>query len=127
MTYDRLIEFKKKEGPTEAEIVKVLENLIGGAGIISWPTDVRQSKDHKCLSVVLPGNPTNALDGISPVLKRGRLDLSPLRGFRVWYHPVTRNSIDVATSHQDEFTSAIANMAAKVFARYWEGEYNDEG
>lgn len=58
MTYDRIIDFKKKKGPTEEEIIKVLENLIGGAGTVSFPTDIKQSKDHKCLLVILPGNPT---------------------------------------------------------------------
>jgi hypothetical protein len=127
VTYDRIINFKKKKGPTEAEIIKVLDNLIGGAGTVSYPVDVKQSKNHKCLLVVLPGNPTHPLEGIKGTEGLNLHDFPPIRGFRVWYHPQTRETIDVATSHQDEFVGAIARQAAKVFARFWEGDFHDEG
>lgn len=119
MAVDRIITFSGP-GPTRDDILAVLADFLGGAGSV-------EATGPDTWVVRLPGVKTYALKsrpGVGEYLnnladpKLGA-DMTG-RGFEVFKNPKTGRLL-VTTRLADDFTTALADGVAEVFARYWKG------
>ena len=121
MARDLSVHFAAKR-PTQAEIEKVITDFLGGIGSVEWVPS------REFFLVSLPGTATWALQGI---LARG--DGSnfhadrPQRTFEVYPgEEGLAESFRLTTRLADDFTNAVAEGLAAVFAVYWEGNVGRE-
>lgn len=119
MASDTVVHWKNKR-PKREEAEAVIQKFFDGAA-----TEIRWEKDR--FFVTLIGKWSHPLSGVLE-----SEDLRPLpptdpgwegRYLEVW---LSKGSLDVITRQQDEFTNNCARGLAKVFARFWEGELEDD-
>lgn len=115
MALDRFV-YWRDERPTFDEVVRVIRNTLGYAGVIEEKSG---KKGAVWLVVTLVGKPTNALEGIAPNLPPSSEMLPAERWFEVFFHD--DRAVDVLTRQQDEFTNAVAKSVADTLRRYWAG------
>ena len=110
---DRFIYFEAKT-PTTKEVERILYNFVGGAG------ELERSDDRWLIT--LPGRCSATFEGID-----GAYPLLPARDER-WIEVIFRGgkSLDVLTRQQDDFTCALADGLAQAFARFYQGELEDD-
>lgn len=123
MAADRFIRFDgpKARRPKKDELLLVLKNFVGGAGGVEWVDD--QDRAY----ITLPGHPSFPFRGLPEMEGRDRHDgeQDRPRWIEVWQDP-RDGTVDVMTRGMDEFTNVVAEGVAKMIARWWGGEYEDE-
>lgn len=114
MAQDRFVYFTQDSTPSIEEVRLVLTNFLGGAGEVTYSVDR--------FFVSLPGKPTLPFKGL-PGVTIPPIYYPEERWIEVWYGDDPRRGIilDIMTRHGDEFTDALADQIAKMFARYWKG------
>jgi len=105
MALDRVVNWDK-EKPTKAEAEAALTNFLGGVGILEWVQDRYY--------IHLPGTPTPTLRGLGKCVEVGY----HVRWIEVWQD---NDSLYVITRQADEFTNALAEKLAEIFANHWHG------
>jgi hypothetical protein len=112
MATDRTVYWDTRK-PDRREVEVVIRDFLGSVG------DVRWNDDCSRWLVTLPGTPSWPLARITPIGHRPGLAPEE-RWFEVWEDD-ERTYLSVITRQQDEFTAALADRLAEVFARYWQG------
>lgn len=121
MAADVFVRWKTKKRPTREEAEKVIQDFFGDVA-----TEIKWEKDR--FFVTLIGKWSHPLVRVAEnaeFLKRMYPKEPGWEGryMEVW---LGDDSLDVMTRQQDEFTHACQDGLAAVFARYWEGEVEEE-
>lgn len=115
MALDRFVYWKER-CPTFQEVQHVLEDFFNGAA------EVRRSTDRWICT--LPGAPQSPLHRVDRLLVEAPdAHADGERWIEVFMH---EDSLDIITRMADEYTNALAEGLARIFARYWQGKYQDE-
>ncbi len=115
MASDRFIYFKGDGEPPRSAVESALRNFFGEAAILSL-SDGRfyatLPGSLSCPFKDFPDTPKNRFDNDD----RGR-----------WIEIcISVGNIDVITRGMDEYTNVLADGLAKMIARYWQGELEEE-
>lgn len=115
MALDRFVNFDKRR-PTKEEVELVLRGFFGpDAATIEW--------DGGRFYVTLPGKNSFPFASLPDVLRNPFEGEDRERWIEVY---VAKDQFDVITRGHDEYTNVIAKGLAKMFARYWDGELEDD-
>lgn len=115
MAHDRFIYFEHRS-PTSEEVEKILGNFVSGVGKIT--------RDGNRWTVLLPGKPQAALDGIEAV--RAYAVPDDERWLEVYHEQGKDRYIDVITRAQDDFVMSLADGLVALFARFYQGRVEDD-
>lgn len=116
MALDRFVNFKERR-PSKEEVGLVLRDFFGpDAAKIEW--------DNGRYFVTLPGKNSFPFASLPDALR------DPFAGEEArerWIEVyVAKDQFDVITRSHDEYTNVIAEGLARMFARYWDGELEDD-
>jgi len=116
MAADRFVYFEGERAPTSAEVERILENFFNGVGQLKL--------DGARWTVLLPGKPRSALQGVKGALRRSHPDDE--RWLEVYHQQGKEPYVDVITRLQDEFVSSLADGLVTVFARFYGGRVDPD-
>lgn len=112
MAADRFVYFEGGRAPSSStEVERILENFFNGVGEIKL--------DGARWTVLLPGKPRSALQGVKGALRRPLPDDE--RWLEVYHQQGKKPYVDVITRAQDDFVCSLADGLVAVFARFYGG------
>jgi hypothetical protein len=119
MACDRFVYFKKGRVPSKKNVKLALEDYLG-----AFLTNITWGGGR--WNLTLSGSnsfPFRRIEPDSPVSKIAEEDAKRNRWMEVY---IDSDNIDVITRQGDEATNALALGFAKLLARYWDGELEDD-
>jgi len=119
MARDRFIWFKgEHKVPSKDDVQSVLTHFIGEAGTVEW------RKDQSRFYMVLQGDPSWPFTDMDlGVHNPHGEDKGRSRWIEVY---MGKDNIDVMTRMMDEYTNTVADGVAKMIARFWQGQLEDD-
>lgn len=116
MAADRFVYFEGDRAPSSAEVECILEDFFNGVGELK--------RDGARWTVLLPGKPRSALQGVKGALRRPFPDEE--RWLEVYHQHGKKPYVDVITRAQDDFVCSLADGLVAVFARFYRGRVEDD-
>jgi hypothetical protein len=114
MACDRFVYWKdNKKAPTLKDVQVVLEDYVGGAGMVKLHEGRLYAVFHG-----KPSYPFRRVKGYEEM--RHAAEQHDERWMEVF---VDKDNLDVITRQTDEFTGAVAEGFAQLAARFWDGTH----